>query len=75
MKGILVAAAVLLSACNSRVYIISLDSYQQQGGGEFHVLRYTINGQYEHPEFRSICEVERFKAHLSTFAIIEGAND
>lgn len=56
-------------------FVIAIDTYPLEYGGEAYIVRYTLDGAYHAPDFRRHEDVGTFLEHLKKIAIVEGLLD
>lgn len=56
-------------------FIIAIDTYPLEYGGEAYIVRYTLDGAYHAPDFRRHEDVGIFIEHLKKIATVEGLID
>jgi len=60
---------------NHTAFIIAIDTYPLEYGGEAYIVRYTLDGAYHAPDFRRHEDVGTFLEHLKKIAVVEGLLD
>jgi hypothetical protein len=56
-------------------FVIAIDAYPLEYGGEAYIVRYTLDGAYHAPDFRCHEDVGVFLEHLKKIAVVEGLLD